>query len=95
MFGFFTFGWKELDQKCYAAYGSKTPLPNSSSTNGVDVGARFKMAMVFGFTIMILNVVRVIANQLSIKFNALIFYKISIGMYGVNFMLFLVWFSLI
>ena len=44
---------------------------------------------------MILNIIRVIANQLSIKFNALIFYKISIGMYGVNFMLFLVWFSLI
>jgi len=50
------------------------------------------MAIRFGFYISLLNFVRVIINQLGIWFKSPVLYYIAIVMYGINFMLFLIWF---
>lgn len=53
---------------------------------------RFKIAIRFGFYISILNLIRVIVNQVGIWLKNALMYYIAIVMYGTNFMLALVWF---
>lgn len=50
------------------------------------------MAIRFGFYILVLNFVRVIINQLGIWLKSPVLYYIAIVMYGIDFMLFLIWF---
>lgn len=50
------------------------------------------MAIRFGFYLSILNFIRVVINQLGIWLKSPILYYVAIVMYGVNFMLALVWF---
>jgi uncharacterized membrane protein YciS (DUF1049 family) len=56
------------------------------------VQRRFKMAIRFGFYLAILNFARVIINQVGIWIKSPLLYYIAIVMYGVNFMLMLIWF---
>lgn len=50
------------------------------------------MAIRFGFYLSILNFSRVIINQVGIWIKSPLLYYIAIVMYGINFMLMLIWF---
>jgi hypothetical protein len=50
------------------------------------------MAIRFGFYLSILNLIRVGVNQVGIWIKNALMYYIAIVMYGINFMLALVWF---
>ena len=77
--------------ECKAAYGSNTLIINNN-TDSINVSRNFRIAIRFGFWITILNFVRAVINQLGIKFKSAKLYYISIIMYAVNALLFLVWF---
>lgn len=62
------------------------------ATQGVNVQHRFKMAIRFGFGILVLNFVRVIINQVGIWLKSPVLYYIAIVLYCLNFLLALVWF---
>jgi hypothetical protein len=91
--GFFSYYYNAIDRPCSAAYGDTFPLTLSGdATIGVDVQRRFTMAIRFGFYLSILNLIRVIVNQVGIWIKNALMYYIAIVMYGINFMLALVWF---
>jgi hypothetical protein len=92
-FGFFSYYYVAIHRPCKAAYGSVIPLPpDGGATIGKDVQFRFKLIIRFGFYLSILNFIRVVVNQIGIWLKSPLLYYVAIVMYGVNFMLALVWF---
>jgi hypothetical protein len=92
-FGFFSYHYVAIHRPCKAAYGSVIPLPpDGGATIGKDVQFRFKLIIRFGFYLSILNFIRVVVNQIGIWLKSPLLYYFAIVMYGVNFMLALVWF---
>jgi len=92
-FGFFSYNYDAIHRPCKAAYGSVIPLPpDGGATIGKDVQFRFKLIIRFGFYLSILNFIRVVVNQIGIWLKSPLLYYFAIVMYGVNFMLALVWF---
>jgi hypothetical protein len=92
--GFFSYFYEALENPCYAAWGDDQPIADEtlSATDGIDVQRRFKMAIRFGFYLSLLNFSRVIINQIGIWLKNHVLYYIAIVLYGINFMLALVWF---
>lgn len=90
--GFFSYYYPSIKVPCYAAYPEPQPIGNGGATIGRDVTRRFKIAIRFGFYLSILNFLRVVANQVGIWLKSPLLYYIAIVMYGINFMLALVWF---
>lgn len=92
-FGFFSYYYPEINRSCVAATGAQVPIIASQvSTVGVDVTVNFRMAIRAGFYLSVLNFSRVIVNQVGIWLKSPIMYYIAIVMYGVIFMLALIWF---
>ena len=91
-FGFFSYYYEDINYKCYAAYGDKTPLTSGYVTVGKDVTKRFRISIRFCFYLTLLNFIRVIVNQVGIWLKSAKLYYVAIVMYGINFMLGLIWF---
>jgi hypothetical protein len=92
--GFFSYYYKAIDRPCSATYGDTSPMinPKSAGSVGTDVQSKFTMAIRFGFYLAILNFSRVVINQIGIWIKSSVLYYIAIVLYGINFMLALVWF---
>ena len=95
MLGFFSYFYDALDRPCSAAYGNNAPTAstvNIDATQAINVQSRFRMAIRFGFYLSVLNFGRVAINQVSIWYKNQFLYWIALVMYGIIFMLILVWF---
>ena len=82
---YMTFFYGDLNLvQCKASAGLKVPIARMSSLEGIDVSARFKMAIRWGFWMAFLNFARATLAQIAFYMKMWVLLLISYTMFAMN-----------